>query len=139
MGTIISKIIVSISKVTLNNIFPQRYQSYKHHWSGTRLPVVLEVGPCALEQRDPATNTILASYPYSDIQGILPVRDVPGGFVLAVGGYSRLHMFSNSMEHQVIINKMLEMASLTLSISIKVLSAQITSDNYHDQRFGKYR
>lgn len=115
-----------------------RYQAYKHHWSGTRLPVVLEVGPCALEQLDPSTHTLLASYPYCDVQGILPVRDVPGGFVLAVGGYSRLHLFSNAMDHQIIINKMLEMASLTLSISIKVLSTMITLDDYHDQRFGKY-
>ncbi|CAH0401433.1 unnamed protein product [Chilo suppressalis] len=115
-----------------------RYQAYKHHWSGTRLPIVLEVGPCALDQLDPSTHTLLASYPYCDIQGILEVRDVPGGFVLAVGGYSRLHLFSNSMEHQMIINKMLEMANLTLSISIKVLSTTITLDDYHNQRFGKY-
>ncbi|KAG6454842.1 hypothetical protein O3G_MSEX008886 [Manduca sexta] len=115
-----------------------RYQAYKHHWSGTRLPIVLEVGPCALEQLDPSTHTLLASYPYCDIQGILPVRDVSGGFVLAVGGYSRLHLFSNSMDHQMIINKMLEMANLSLSISIKVLSASTTLDDYHDQRFGKY-
>ncbi|KAM3956718.1 receptor mediated endocytosis 8 [Aphomia sociella] len=115
-----------------------RYQAYKHHWSGTRLPIVLEVGPCALEQLDPSTHTLLASYPYCDIQGILQVRDVPGGFVLAVGGYSRLHLFSNAMDHQIVINKMLEMANLMLSISIKVLSATITLDDYHDQRFGKY-
>ncbi|CAH0713170.1 unnamed protein product, partial [Brenthis ino] len=115
-----------------------RYQAYKHHWSGTRLPIVLEVGPCSLEQLDPSTHTLLASYPYCDIQGILPVRDIPGGFVLAVGGYSRLHLFSNVMDHQIIINKMLEMASLMMSISIKVLSATITLDDYHNQRFGKY-
>ncbi|XP_034835382.1 dnaJ homolog subfamily C member 13 isoform X1 [Maniola hyperantus] len=115
-----------------------RYHSYKHHWSGTRLPIVLEVGPCSLEQLDPSTHTLLASYPYSDIQGILQVRDIPGGFVLAVGGYSRLHLFSNALDHQVIINKMLEMASLSVNISIKVLSATITLDDYHNQRFGKY-
>ncbi|VVC92762.1 unnamed protein product [Leptidea sinapis] len=115
-----------------------RFQAYKHHWSGTRLPIVLEVGPCSLEQLDPSTHTLLATYPYCDIQGILPVRDVPGGFVLAVGGYSRLHMFSNAMDHQVIINKMLECGSLTLNISIKVLSTTITLDDYHYQRFGKY-
>ncbi|XP_045490709.1 dnaJ homolog subfamily C member 13 isoform X1 [Pieris rapae] len=115
-----------------------RYQAYKHHWSGTRLPIVLEVGPCSLEQLDPSTHTLLASYPYNDIQGILPVKDVPGGFVIALGGYSRLHMFSNVMDHQGIVNKMLEMANLTLNISIKVLSAMITLDDCHNQRFGKY-
>ncbi|XP_041984743.1 dnaJ homolog subfamily C member 13 isoform X2 [Aricia agestis] len=115
-----------------------RFQAYKHHWSGTRLPVVLEVGPCSLEQLDPSTHSQLASYPYHDIHGILPVRDVVGGFVLAIGGYSRLHHFSNANDHQVIISKMLEMANLTLSISIKVLSTTITQDDYHNQRFGKY-
>lgn len=117
----------------------QRYQAYKHHWSGTRLPVVLEVGPCSLEQLDPSTHTLLASYPYCDIQGIIPVRDIPGGFVLAVGGYIRLHLFSNSMEHQAIIGKMLEMANLILNTTIKVLTETITLDDYHNQRFGKYR
>lgn len=102
------------------------------------MPVVLEVGPCSLDQLDPSTHSVLASYPYYDIQGILPVRDVVGGFVLAVGGYSRLHLFSNNMD-QVIINKVLEQANLILNISIKVLSTTITLDDYHDQRFGKYR
>lgn len=97
------------------------------------------MGPCSLEQLDPSTHTLLASYPYSDIQGILPVKDVPGGFVLALGGYSRLHLFSNAMDHQVIINKMLEMANLTLTISIKVLGATFTLADCHNQRFGKYR
>lgn len=97
------------------------------------------MSPTALEQLDPSTHTLLASYPYSDIQGIVPVRDVPGGIVLAVGGYSRLHMFSTAMEHQVIISKMLEMANLTLSISIKVLTVMTTLDDYHNQRFGVYR
>lgn len=115
-----------------------RYQAYKHHWSGTRLPALLEVGPCSLDQLDPSTNTILASYPYCDIQGIIPVRDVVGGFVIAVGDFSRLHMFSSSLDNQVIINKMLEMVRLTLNVTLKVLSTTITLDDYHNQRFGKY-
>ncbi|KOB66522.1 putative DnaJ-like protein [Operophtera brumata] len=108
-----------------------RYQAYKHHWSGTRLPVVLEVGPCALDQLDPSTHTILASYPYCDIQGVLPVRDVSGGFVLAVGGYSRLHLFSNAMDHQIIINKMMETSNLILSSNIKWRPASDLDERVH--------
>lgn len=137
---IVSKDFAKISLFRLSHLsHSQRYQAYKHHWSGTRLPVVLEVSPTSLEQLDPSTHTLLASYPYADIQGIVPVRDVPGGIVLAVGGYSRLHMFSPATDAQVIISKMLEMANLTLSTSIKVLTVTTTLEEYHNQRFGEYR
>lgn len=49
----------------------QKYQAYKHHWSGVSFPTVLEVTPCSVDQLDPTTNTMLASYNYKDINGII--------------------------------------------------------------------
>lgn len=49
----------------------QKYDAKKHHWSGISFPTVLEVTPCSLDQLDPTTNTILASYNYKEINGII--------------------------------------------------------------------
>ncbi|TMW41861.1 hypothetical protein DOY81_013059 [Sarcophaga bullata] len=48
-----------------------RFTAYKYHWSGISLPTMLEVTPCSLDQLDPTTNEILASYMYKDIEGII--------------------------------------------------------------------
>lgn len=56
----------------------QRFHAYKHHWSDVRLPTLLEVTPYSLEQLDPATNKVLASYCYKDFEGICTVSDYPG-------------------------------------------------------------
>lgn len=49
----------------------QKYQAYKQHWSGVSLPIALEVTPCSLDQLDPATDVVLASYNFKDIDGII--------------------------------------------------------------------
>lgn len=116
----------------------QRYEAYKHHWSDTKLPVVLEVTPCSLDQLDPVTNTPLASYSYHEIEGIIGVLDYPGGFVIACGGFSRLHLFASS-KYNEIRNKIIDAALSTLGINIKVLPTTITLDDFQNQRFGKYR
>ena len=51
----------------------QRFTAYKYHWSGISLPTMLEVTPCSLDQLDPTTNEILASYMYKDIEGIIGI------------------------------------------------------------------
>lgn len=60
----------------------QRYHAYKHHWSDIRLPVILEVTSYSLDQLDPATNKVLASYHFKDFEGICTVSDYPGKFNL---------------------------------------------------------
>lgn len=54
----------------------QRFNAYKYHWSGISLPTVLEVTPCSLDQLDPTTNDVLASYMYKDIEGIIGSYDM---------------------------------------------------------------
>lgn len=122
----------------VNIVNVQRCEAYKHHWSDTKLPVVLEVTPCSLDQLDPVTNTPLASYSYYEIEGIIGVEDYPGGFVIACGGFSRLHLFASSRYNEI-KTKIIDSAVSTLGINIKVLPTKITLDEFQNQRFGKYR
>lgn len=118
--------------------FVQKYQAKKHHWSGISLPIVLEVTPCSLDQLDPTTNTVLASYNYKDIDGIIGIQDYEGGIVLAYGGWSRLHLFKVINHHEVIQN-IVQYAQQFLAIDIKVLKSQITLEQFENERFGKYK
>lgn len=68
----------------------QKYHAYKYHWSDTRLPVMLEVTPYSLDQLDPTTKHVLASYYYKDIEGMADIQDCPGGFVVVCGGFGRM-------------------------------------------------
>ncbi|KAJ3648782.1 hypothetical protein Zmor_020558 [Zophobas morio] len=114
-----------------------RYHAYKHHWSDVRLPIVLEVTPYSLDQLDPATNHVLASYCFKDFEGICTISDYPGAFVIVYGGFGRLHLFQ-AVDFEEIKIKMLESASQNLGLTIKVLSTPITLEDFQLQRFGKY-
>lgn len=115
----------------------QRYQGYKHHWSDTRLPIVLEITPYSLEQLDPATNMILASYYYKDFEGIITVKDYSDGFVIVCGGFSRLHFFDSPYVEEI-KKQLLECALNNLGIHLKVLKEPITQDELIAQRLGTF-
>nr|XP_028605985.1 dnaJ homolog subfamily C member 13 isoform X3 [Podarcis muralis] len=68
----------------------RRYNCHKHHWSDTRKPVILEVTPGGIDQIDPATNKVLCSYDYRNIEGFVDLSDYAGGFCILYGGFSRL-------------------------------------------------
>ncbi|XP_018321035.1 dnaJ homolog subfamily C member 13 isoform X1 [Agrilus planipennis] len=114
-----------------------RYHAYKHHWSDTRLPVVLEVTPYSLDQLDATTNHVLSSYCYKDFEGICMISDYSGGFVIVCGGFGRLHLFQ-AQNCDEIKQKILENATSYLGINIKVLSKPITLEDFQNQRFGKF-
>lgn len=115
----------------------QRYPAYKHHWSDTRLPVVLEITPYSLDQLDPATNVVLASYDYKDIEGIGTMRDYTDGFVIVCGGFGRLHLFA-SQHIDEIKRRMVESAQTNLGVMIKVLKETVPLDEFLVQRFGRF-
>ncbi|XP_011314513.1 dnaJ homolog subfamily C member 13 isoform X2 [Fopius arisanus] len=114
-----------------------RYPAYKHHWSDTRLPVVLEITPYSLDQLDPATNVILASYYYKDMEGIGTMRDYTDGFVIVCGGFGRLHLFA-SQHIDEIKRKIVESAQMNLGVMIKVLKETVPLDEFLVQRFGRF-
>ncbi|XP_019866686.2 dnaJ homolog subfamily C member 13 [Aethina tumida] len=114
-----------------------KYHAYKHHWSDVRLPIILEITPYSLDQLDPATNLVLASYNFKDFEGICTVSDYPGGFVIVCGGFGRLHLFQ-AVDFEQIKGKILENAVTNLGINIKVLSTPITLEDFQSQRFGKF-
>lgn len=115
----------------------QRYDAKKYHWSGISFPTVLEVTPASLDQLDPTTSTVLASYNYKDINGIIGVQDYDGGIVIAYGTFSRLHVFK-ALNHHEIVQSISDTAAQYLGVTIKVLKSQITLQTAERQRFGSY-
>uniref|UniRef100_A0A182PLV2 J domain-containing protein n=1 Tax=Anopheles epiroticus TaxID=199890 RepID=A0A182PLV2_9DIPT len=115
----------------------KKFNAYKHHWSGTTLPTVLEVTPVSLDQLDPTTSTVLSSYNYKDIDGIIGIQDYPNGIVLAYGGHSRLHLFRVENHHEI-VQMIVQNAQQYLGIDIKVLKKQISLEQFEQQRFGAF-
>ena len=77
----------SIEPMHLFCIF-QRYNAYKHHWSDSRIPVILEVCPCSLDQLDPSTGQRLCSYDYKDMEGLAQVLYEPGHEKMCLMSYA---------------------------------------------------
>lgn len=61
----------------------------KLHWSNSTLPVLLEVGPAAIEQKDITSGNLITAYDYKDIERIAPVSDYDGGFVIISNEFGR--------------------------------------------------
>jgi DnaJ family protein C protein 13 len=101
------------------------------------LPVVLEITPYSLDQLDPATNLVLASYCYKDFEGLVTVNDYSNGFVIVCGGFGRLHLFA-SKHIEEIKKKLVESAMNNLGIIIRVPKESIKLDDCFAQRLGKF-
>ncbi|XP_059584765.1 dnaJ homolog subfamily C member 13 isoform X1 [Alligator mississippiensis] len=115
----------------------RRYNCYKHHWSDTRKPVILEVTPGGFDQINPATNKVLCSYDYRNIEGFVDLSDYQGGFCIIYGGFSRLHLFA-SEQREEIIKSAIEHAGNYIGISLRIRKEPIEFEQYLNLRFGKY-
>ncbi|KAH0627267.1 hypothetical protein JD844_002784 [Phrynosoma platyrhinos] len=115
----------------------RRYNCYKHHWSDTRKPVILEVTPGGFDQINPATNKVLCSYDYRNIEGFVDLSDYPGGFCILYGGFSRLHLFA-SEQREDIIKSAIEHAGNYVGISLRIRKEPLEFEQYLSFRFGKY-
>uniref|UniRef100_A0A674K734 DnaJ homolog subfamily C member 13 n=1 Tax=Terrapene triunguis TaxID=2587831 RepID=A0A674K734_9SAUR len=115
----------------------RRYNCYKHHWSDMRKPVILEVTPGGFDQINPATNKVLCSYDYRNIEGFADLSDYQGGFAILYGGFSRLHMFA-SEQREEIIKSAIEHAGNYIGISLRIRKEPLEFEQYLSLRFGKY-
>ncbi|XP_053811379.1 dnaJ homolog subfamily C member 13 isoform X1 [Vidua macroura] len=115
----------------------RRYNCYKHHWSDTRKPVILEVTPGGIDQIDPATNKVLCSYDYRNIEGFVDITGYQGGFCILYGGFSRLHLFA-SEQREEIIKSAIEHAGNFIGISLRIRKESLEFEQYLNLRFGKY-
>lgn len=52
--------------------------------------MILEVTPGGIDQIDPATNKVLCSYDYRNVEGFVDIAGYQGGFCILYGGFSRL-------------------------------------------------
>ncbi|XP_062544605.1 dnaJ homolog subfamily C member 13 isoform X3 [Armigeres subalbatus] len=114
-----------------------KFDAFKHHWSGTTLPAVLEVTPSSLDQLDPTTNTVLASYNYKDIDNIVGIQDYKDGIVIAYGGHKRLHLFRVA-NHIDVVQMLVNNAQQYVGVDVKVSKNQITLDQFERERFGAF-
>uniref|UniRef100_A0A8D2LVZ6 DnaJ heat shock protein family (Hsp40) member C13 n=1 Tax=Varanus komodoensis TaxID=61221 RepID=A0A8D2LVZ6_VARKO len=115
----------------------RRYNCYKHHWSDSRKPVILEVTPGGVDQINPVTNKVLCSYDYRNIEGFVDLSDYPGGFCILYGGFSRLHLFA-SEQREDIIKSAIDHAGNYVGISLRIRKEPLEFEQYLTLRFGKY-
>ncbi|XP_033101582.1 dnaJ homolog subfamily C member 13-like isoform X2 [Anneissia japonica] len=115
----------------------KRFNCYKHHWSENRIPVILDVNDCGIDQICPTTNKVLTTYYYKDIEGFTNVSGYPGGFAIIYGGFSRLHLFA-SEQRDDLLKYAMECAGIYIGVMLRVRKEPITFDQFVLNRFGKY-
>ncbi|XP_048827820.1 dnaJ homolog subfamily C member 13 isoform X4 [Brienomyrus brachyistius] len=115
----------------------RRYNCYKHHWSDSRRPVVLEVTPGGIDQIDPQSNRVLCSYDYRSVEGFLELSDYQGGFCIVYGGFGRLHLFASENRDEI-IRSAVEHAGNFIGITLRLRKEALAFEGFLAERFGKY-
>ncbi|CAL4130362.1 unnamed protein product, partial [Meganyctiphanes norvegica] len=114
-----------------------RCNGQKVHWSDQRVPVILEVTPCSLDQIDSSTGVLLTSYMFKDIEAIHPVSDLPGGLCIQYGGFGRLHIFATDRRDEI-FKKIEDNARKYIGINIQAKKVSLTMQDTLEKRVGKY-
>ncbi len=119
-----------------------KYSCFKHHWSETKVAVILEIGVSAVNQIDPIKQTLICSYLYKDIDSLSLVSDYSGGFVIAYGGFNRLHLFScgtsSDNTREELLKKICEYSWNSVGVVLRIKKEPISFDQFQTQRFGRY-
>lgn len=76
--------------------------------------MILEVTPGGVDQIDPATNKVLCSYDYRNIEGFVDITGYQGGFCILYGGFSRL--VSTKPKHLGMVLRMFIAAYLIMKL-----------------------
>ena len=115
----------------------ERFNAAKIHWSERKMPVVLSVTACALNQHDALTKKLVCSYYYKNIEAIALVSDYPGGFVVLHGGFGRMHMFVLE-ERDSLLRKVQENAGAFIGYSLRIRKEAVSSSYFSENRLGKF-
>ncbi|XP_076044368.1 receptor mediated endocytosis 8 isoform X2 [Oratosquilla oratoria] len=134
---IISEALVFRHQFAENIVDNLRANGQKIHWSDQRVPCILEVTPCSIEQIDPSSGSPLASYMFRDIEALHPSTDIPGGLCIQSGGFGRLHLFSTDRRDEI-LKKVEDNAKKYIGITIPVKKVSLTMNHFQDKRLGKY-
>lgn len=118
---------------------PVKYNCTKHSWTDKKIPVVLEIGICAVSQVNPTNGSVIASYLFKDIDTLALVSDYPGGFVISTSGFGRHHLFAcPTGERENILRKLVEYAWVHTGCVIRIKKDSITFENFQNNKFGRY-
>ncbi|XP_053386463.1 dnaJ homolog subfamily C member 13-like isoform X2 [Mercenaria mercenaria] len=115
----------------------KRFNAFKHHWSDSRVPIILQVSQSSLDQVDQRTDKILCSYDYKDMEGLAQISDYPGGVAVIHGGFNRLHIFALEQRDDL-IKAVMESAANYVGIAIKQRKQPLNFDQAQTHRLGKY-
>lgn len=110
--------------------------AFKYHWSGIRLPVILEVSPVGVVQLEPTTRQPLAVYGFHEIDGLSTASDNPSVSIISITGFGRLHVFEVQRREEF-HGKINEQAS-NFGAHIKQLPPFGSLKDALSQRFGCY-
>lgn len=122
-----------------NRVRPAQYSCTKHHWSERKLPVCLEVDVHAVNQISAKTRQCVANYVYSDIDYLAIVSDYPSAFVIATGGFNRLHLFACvDSQRDELLRKICDSAWSNVGCLIRLRKDPITISHFQSNRFGRY-
>lgn len=152
------------------NVFvsKQKYPAYKYHWSGIGLPTTLEITPCSLDQLDPTSNKVIASYDYKDIvatigkhintlhlkfrnfQNIFQQIDRFHPILLIIGiqdydqgiviAYGKFTRLHlfRANNHHEIVQNVVQASNQYMNVALKVVPSQITLSKFEQEKFGPY-
>lgn len=99
--------------------------------------MTFELTAACIFQRDIDTNKILANYDYKDIEYLTCVSDLPAGFILAHGGFSRLHMFQTS-DREALFKAIQDFSINHSGVSIRIKKESIPMETFLNEKFGKF-
>ncbi len=114
-----------------------RFDACKHHWSGTRLPVTLEVGHGGVSQLEPSTQQTLVCYPFATIDGVATVEGDPQALALATSGFQRLHLF-DVIERAEFVRRLQEAALGHVGVAVRSLKPLAGVQSAAAERLGGY-
>jgi DnaJ family protein C protein 13 len=122
-----------------NRVKAPQFSCTKHHWSERKLAVTLEIDTHAVNQISSQTRKVVASYAYKDIDYLATVSDYPGAFVIATGGFNRLHLFASvDATRDDLLRKICDHAWTHVGCLIRIRKDSITFDHFQSNRFGRY-